>query len=101
MTLGRIRKLITGASLVFALLLGSGILTPTMTQAGVRSSAVYDRKDDRQKGYHDGLDRGKEDARDHKSFDPNHSEHYREGNRWYKEGFRRGYAEGYRRRHRR
>src|ERR1700754_972786 len=95
MTLDRMRKLITGASLVFALLFGSGMLTPTTTQAGVRRHAVYARRDDREKGYLDGLDRGREDAQDHKSFNPNHSDHYRDGNRWYKEGFRRGYEEGY------
>jgi hypothetical protein len=102
MTLDKMKKLTTGVGLVFALLLGSGILTQTTAQASVRTSAVYDRRDDQQKGYSDGLDRGKEDAHDHKSFNPNNSDHYRDGNRWYKEGFRRGYAEGYgRRRHRR
>lgn len=49
-----------------------------------------------QKGYRDGLDRGREDARDRRRFDPNNSSHYRNGNSYYREGFRRGYAQGYR-----
>ena len=56
------------------------------------------RIDSRQelKGYNDGLDRGREDARDHRRLDPNNSSHYRDGNHEYREGFRRGYNEGYR-----
>lgn len=49
-----------------------------------------------QKGYRDGLDRGQEDARDRRSFNPNNSSHYRSGNAAYREGFRRGYDQGYR-----
>lgn len=47
-------------------------------------------------GYHDGFNRGREDADDHRRFDPNNSEHYRKGNNEYREGFRRGYADGFR-----
>jgi hypothetical protein len=49
-----------------------------------------------QKGFRDGLDRGQEDARDRRSFNPNNSSHYRSGNGAYREGFRRGYDQGYR-----
>jgi hypothetical protein len=49
-----------------------------------------------QKGYRDGLDRGQEDARDRRSFNPNNSSHYRSGNSAYRDGFRRGYEQGYR-----
>ena len=47
-------------------------------------------------GYNDGLNRGREDARDHRRFDPNNSEHFRDGDGEYREGFRRGYAAGFR-----
>jgi len=49
-----------------------------------------------QDGYYDGLNRGREDARDHRRFDPSNSEHFRDGNGEYREGFRRGYADGFR-----
>jgi hypothetical protein len=49
-----------------------------------------------QRGFSDGLNRGQEDARDRRSFNPNNSSHYRSGNAAYRDGFRRGYAEGYR-----
>jgi len=49
-----------------------------------------------QDGYNDGLNRGREDARDHRRFDPNNSEHFRDGGNEYREGFRRGYAIGFR-----
>ena len=48
-----------------------------------------------QKGYRDGLDRGQEDARDHRRPTPNNSEHFRNGNSVYREGFSRGYNVGY------
>ena len=54
------------------------------------------RREQEQKGYHDGLDRGREDARDHRSFNPNNSSHYKNGNGAYRDGFRKGYAEGFR-----
>lgn len=56
---------------------------------------AYNRYEE-EKGYRDGLDRGQEDARTHRSFDPNNSSHYRNGNNEYREGFRRGYSVGYR-----
>jgi hypothetical protein len=56
----------------------------------------YDRRGDESKGYRDGLDRGREDARSHRSFNPNNSSHFRSGNNFYREGFRKGYEEGYR-----
>jgi flagellar biosynthesis/type III secretory pathway protein FliH len=49
-----------------------------------------------QDGYNDGFNRGREDARDHRRFDPNCSEHFRDGDGEYREGFRHGYAEGFR-----
>lgn len=48
------------------------------------------------KGYHDGLDRGQEDARSRRSPNPNNSSHYRNGNGAYRDGFRQGYSQGYR-----
>jgi hypothetical protein len=92
----QLKKSIMGAALVLTLLPGSGLFFATTTQAATPGRGAYDRRDEERKGYRDGLDRGEEDARDHKRFDPNNSEHYREGNRFYKDGFRRGYAQGYR-----
>jgi len=49
------------------------------------------------KGYHDGFDRGREDARDGRIFDPNNSSHFRDSiSAGYRDGFRRGYSDGYR-----
>ena len=49
-----------------------------------------------QKGYHDGLDRGREDARSGRYPSPNNSEHFRNGNAAYRQGFAQGYQVGYR-----
>lgn len=49
-----------------------------------------------QKGYRDGLDRGQKDAKTNRVPTPNNSQHYREGNPSYREGFARGYQVGYR-----
>ena len=49
-------------------------------------------------GYRDGYDRGREDARVGRSYDPNNSSHFRDSiSSAYRDGFRRGYDEGYRR----
>jgi hypothetical protein len=47
------------------------------------------------KGYRDGLNRGQEDARSHRTPNPNNSEHFRNGNPAYRAGFARGYRAGY------
>jgi hypothetical protein len=57
----------------------------------------YGNSRDEQKGYHDGLNRGREDARDRRIPDPSNSSHYRKGNDAYRAGFRHGYQQGYRR----
>ena len=49
-----------------------------------------------QKGYRDGLDRGREDAQSGRYPTPNNSQHFRNGNSAYREGFSRGYNVGYR-----
>lgn len=49
-----------------------------------------------QQGYRDGLNRGQEDARSHRAASPYNSEHFRNGDAAYREGFSRGYNEGYR-----
>ena len=49
-----------------------------------------------QRGYATGLDRGRDDARNRRSFNPNNSSHYRSGDSAYRDGFRRGYGVGYR-----
>jgi hypothetical protein len=68
------------------------------------NNAAYDR------GYRDGLEKGREDARDRDSFDPVRHSWYRNGNRGYegrygtrdqyklvyRDGFEAGYAQAYR-----
>lgn len=49
-----------------------------------------------QKGYRDGLNRGRSDARTNRNADPNNSSHYRNGNAGYRAGFERGFNEAYR-----
>lgn len=51
---------------------------------------------DVQQGYRDGSNRGREDAETHRTPNPNNSEHYRGGNRAYREGFARGYSQSFR-----
>jgi hypothetical protein len=99
MNWNRLKKRLMGAALVLALLFSIGGIFNSTAQARSHglSGNFYDRREDRQKGYRDGLDRGEEDARDRRRFDPNNSEHFRDGNNAYREGFRRGYADGYRR----
>ncbi len=52
---------------------------------------------DFQKGYRDGLDRGREDAQTRRAMTPNNSSHYRSGSASYRAGFERGFNESYRR----
>lgn len=49
-----------------------------------------------QKGYRDGLDRGRKDAQTNRAMDPNNSSHYRNGNQAYRAGFERGFNEAFR-----
>ena len=56
----------------------------------------YGNSSEEQRGYRDGLDRGREDAQTHRIADPNNSSHYRSGNSAYREGFYRGYFVSYR-----
>lgn len=51
-----------------------------------------------QVGYRDGYDRGQEDARKGRGYDPNNSSHFRNAiSATYRDGFRQGYEYGYRR----
>lgn len=61
----------------------------------------WDNRDNRyvrqqfEKGYRDGLDRGRKDAQTNRRRDPNNSSHYRDGNQYYRQGFERGFFEAY------
>jgi len=57
---------------------------------------AYSGSSEEQRGYRDGLDRGREDAQTHRIANPNNSSHYRSGNAAYRAGFYRGYFLGYR-----
>ena len=56
----------------------------------------YGSSAEEQRGYRDGLTRGREDAQTRRIADPNNSSHYRSGNAAYRQGFSRGYFVGYR-----
>jgi hypothetical protein len=83
----------------FVIVPGLSNLSTVQAQWGRGRYDRYDRRGDRreeQKGFRDGLDRGQKDAKTNRRADPNNSQHYREGNRDYREGFRSGYFQGYR-----
>jgi hypothetical protein len=52
--------------------------------------------EDYQKGYRDGLHRGRSDAQTNRIMDPNNSSHYRKGNPAYRQGFEQGFYQSYR-----
>src|SRR5215510_10402454 len=56
----------------------------------------WERYEER-RGYRDGLMRGREDALEHRRFNPFGYPRFRFGSRDYREGFRSGYAQAYRR----
>jgi hypothetical protein len=49
-----------------------------------------------QRGYQDGLNRGRDDARTNRAMDPNNSSHYRSGNGVYRAGFEKGFYQSFR-----
>jgi hypothetical protein len=53
------------------------------------------QNDEQEKGYRDGLRRGREDRDTNRIPDPNNSSHFRKGNADYRLGFRRGYDDSY------
>jgi Ni/Co efflux regulator RcnB len=93
-----LKKYAWSLTVAVMLVLSSGLTGSTVVQAQSRDRGEdrgrYNR--DEEKGYHDGLDRGQEDARDRRIPTPNNSSHYRKGSEAYRRGFRRGYAQGYR-----
>ena len=56
----------------------------------------YGYRNEEQRGYRDGLVRGREDALSYRAMNPNNSEHYRDGDPAYRAGFERGFYEAYR-----
>lgn len=56
----------------------------------------YGSNSEEQRGYQDGLRRGREAAQTRRIVDPNNSEHFRRGSAAYREGFRRGFYENFR-----
>ena len=97
-------------------LVAAAILSPA-AQAQYRRRGLTEEgyRVARERGYSVGLDRGRDDADHHRSYDYNHSEHYRDGDSGYhseygskeayrnvyRDAFRNGYATGYRERSRR
>lgn len=70
------------------------------TPAGAQNNAAFER------GYREGIQRGANDARDSRRFEPERDSVYRDGDRgyndrygdrnWYRNEFRRGFSSGYR-----
>jgi len=56
----------------------------------------YGYRNEEQQGYRDGLTRGREDALTHREMNPNNSQHYRNSDQAYREGFERGFYQAYR-----
>jgi hypothetical protein len=50
---------------------------------------------DFERGYSDGLSRGRDDALTHRAMTPNNSSHYRSGDAAYRAGFERGFYQAY------
>ncbi len=48
-----------------------------------------------EKGYQDGLNRGREDAQTNRQRTPNNLSHYHKGNDYHRQGFERGFYEAY------
>jgi len=89
-----------GAVAVLALVILIGVGSMKGSRVAAHDPAGYGQRGYgggywEQKGYRDGLDRGREDARSHRRADPNNSEHFRNGNGAYRAGFARGYRVGY------
>ena len=119
MNSGRMRKAVRSVGMALGLLLcvGWAVSLPVRAQRDDDRYRRYGglsregRRAAQDNGYRTGLDRGGDDGRSHSSYDPNRSEHYRDGDsgyhseygskeayrETYRAAFRRGYDQGYRR----
>jgi hypothetical protein len=101
-------------SLALGAVLATSVAVPSFAQDGWRNDRWErnERRDDRwdnrdnhrnyayaraqfEKGYRDGLDRGRKDAQTNRRRDPNNSSHYQKGNQFYRQGFEKGFYEAY------
>ncbi len=125
MSMQNIKKVAAGVGLAILTVLGAGTIAGSTAQAqcvrrplppapvyyrnqpyyntGYNNGGYYNNgynngyyAAQRDKGFRDGYDRGREDAEDHRYPNPNNSEHFRNGNPAYRDGFRYGYQRGYR-----
>jgi hypothetical protein len=91
----------------FSLALAIGfVIAPGLSSLGAAQAQGWgwgrDRRDDRwerreeQRGYRDGFNMGRKDARSRRRPDFDDYGQYRRGSRDYREGFRRGYFQAYR-----
>ena len=118
MNIQRVKKAAAGAALALTLTFGGGMILGTTAQAQDRyHNDRWQDRDDRQdrdsrydrdrygdrssfemrRGFQEGMSRGREDARDGRSFNP--TRFVRFGgfrSAAYREGFNRGYAQGFR-----
>jgi len=96
MNIQNFKKYAVTLALAAGFVIAPGLSSLSTVQAQWGRGYGYGDRREESKGYRDGLDRGQKDARTNRRADPNNSEHFRNGNRDYREGFRRGYFEGYR-----
>lgn len=106
-----VKKII--GSLTLGAVLATSVAVPSFAQDWRRNDQWdrNDRRDDRwdnrnnrnntyareqfEKGYRDGLDRGRKDAQTNRARTPNNSSHYQSGNQFYRQGFEKGFYEAY------
>ena len=86
-----VKKFVLGLALAIGFVVAPGLSNMSAVEAQYRYNS---RESD--KGFRDGLDRGRQDAKTNRVANPNNSEHFRNGNPEYRDGFRRGYFEAYR-----
>jgi hypothetical protein len=99
MNIQNLKKYAFSLALAIGFVIAPGLSSLSAVQAqGWGRDRWDDRRDrrDEQRGYRDGFDKGRKDARSRRRADFDDYGQYRHGNREYREGFRRGYFQAYR-----
>lgn len=103
-----LRKKILGIIVTIGLIFSTlTVLAPVLDAQGQKQDKHNDKfryeerdphyaKIEFDRGYRDGKNRGREDAREHKRFDPDGSIYFKDGSKPYREGFMKGCRESYR-----
>ena len=93
MNFNTLKKTAGSMALAGAFLITAGVASITFAQdfrwSDHREDSRFKRRQEND-GYHDGLDKGREDARADRRFDPNCYKYFRDGDGEHREGFLRG-----------